>query len=99
MILVLGILSLVCCNLLGPVAWIMGKGDLAKIRAGEISQEAEGMTKIGMILGIVGTVLLILSLIGSCIYVVVVVLILGAAGASVKKVALDVIQAVAILMC
>ncbi len=34
LILVLGILSLVCCGLLGPVAWIMGNNALREIDAG-----------------------------------------------------------------
>jgi hypothetical protein len=100
MILVLGILSIVCCALLGPVAWIMGKGDLAKIKSGEIAQEAEQMTKIGMILGIVGTALLVLNLIGGCIYAVVVLIIgIGSAG-KVKTSALEeVFQALSCLFC
>jgi hypothetical protein len=85
MLLVLGILSIVCCNFLGPVAWILGRGDLAKIRAGEISQEAEQMTKIGMILGIVGSCLLVLCFIAGCIFAIVAVFVLGAAGTQMKK--------------
>ena len=96
MMLVLGILSIVCCQLLGPVAWIMGKGDLAKIKSGEIAQEAEQMTKIGMILGIVGTALLALNLVGVCIWGIIVAL-AGMAGA--KKAALDIFQAIGCLFC
>jgi hypothetical protein len=97
MLLVLGILSIVCCPILGPVAWIMGRSDLAKIRNGEIAQEAEQMTKIGMILGIVGTALLILNLIGSCIWGIFVAI--ASISASKTKVGLDVIDAVACLFC
>ena len=32
LILVLGIVSLVCCTLVGPLAWIWGKQDLEKIK-------------------------------------------------------------------
>ena len=63
LILVLGILSLVCCSPLGPVAWIMGSGDLKRIEAGEISREAKGLTQAGMICGIIGTGLLVLGII------------------------------------
>ncbi len=56
LILVLGILSLF---LLGPIlgipAWIMGSGDLKKIREGRIPISEKGQTKAGMILGIIGT--------------------------------------------
>ena len=55
-ILALGIISIV---FLGPItgipAWIMGHGDLKQIRAGSIAQSEHGMTMAGMILGIVGT--------------------------------------------
>lgn len=78
LILVLGILSIVICQLLGPVAWIMGKGDLQKIDAGQMDREGRGLTQAGMICGIVGTVLLILSLLW---IVFVVILGIGAAAA------------------
>ena len=61
--LVLGIVGIVCCQLCGPFAWWMGKQEIAAIRAGTIPASNEGMAKAGMILGIVGTVLLGLSLI------------------------------------
>lgn len=61
-ILVLGILGVVCCGLLAPVAWIMGSSELKAIRAGSASAAGEGLAKAGMILGIIGSVLLILSL-------------------------------------
>ena len=59
-ILTLGILSLLCCQLLGPVAWIMGQTDLKQIDAGIMDREGRSLTQIGMILGIVSTVLLVL---------------------------------------
>jgi len=50
LILVLGILSLVLCSFFtGIPAWIMGKGDLAKIKEGMMDPEGEGSTKAGMI--------------------------------------------------
>lgn len=62
-ILALGIMSLVCCQLLGPVAWIMGQTDLKQIDAGIIDPEGRSLTQIGMILGIVGTILIILPIV------------------------------------
>lgn len=62
LLLVLGILGLILCQLLGPVAWIMGKGDMAEIDAGRMDPEGRGLTQAGMILGIVTTILLILGL-------------------------------------
>jgi len=61
-ILVLGILGIVCCGLLAPVAWFMGSAELKSIRAGAAPAAGEGLAKAGMILGIIGSVLLILSL-------------------------------------
>ena len=62
LILVLGILSLVLCQLLGPVAWILGKGDMAEIDSGRMDPEGRGLTQAGMICGIIATVMLILGL-------------------------------------
>lgn len=61
--LVLGILGLLCCALLGPVAWYLGSQELKAIAAGESPATGEGVAKAGMILGIIGSVLLILGLI------------------------------------
>ena len=61
-ILVLGILGIVCCGLLAPVAWFMGSAELKSIRSGSSPAAGEGLAKAGMILGIIGSVLLILSL-------------------------------------
>lgn len=59
--LILGIVGLLCCNLLGPVAWIIGSQEKKAIARGESSKAGETMAQIGFILGIIGTVLLILS--------------------------------------
>lgn len=63
LILVMGILSIVCCGILGPIAWALGASDLKRINAGQISPEARGLTQAGMICGIIGTILLVLGLI------------------------------------
>lgn len=62
MILVLGILSLVCCSPLGIVAWVMGNTALREIDAAPAQYRNRQVVQIGRILGIIGTVLLILSL-------------------------------------
>lgn len=69
LILVLGILSLVLCALLGPVAWIMGKGDMAEIDAGRMDPEGRGLTQAGMICGIVGTIFCALGLLYAVIVI------------------------------
>jgi len=58
LILVLGILSLVCCGLFtGIPAWILGSGDLKKINAGLMDPAGKGLTNAGFITGIIGTCL------------------------------------------
>jgi hypothetical protein len=57
LILVLGILSILFCGFLGPVAWIMGSSDLKEIRAGRMDPEGEGTTNGGRICGMIGTVI------------------------------------------
>jgi predicted Zn finger-like uncharacterized protein len=83
LILVFGILSLVLgfliCALFFPgfgiPAWIMGNGDLRKMRAGQMDPEGESMTNIGRILGMVSTGLCVLGLICGLLYLVVFVVI------------------------
>jgi hypothetical protein len=62
-ILVLGILSIVICQILGPFAWKMGHEELKAITEGRRSPEGQGMAQAGKICGIVGTVLLGLAII------------------------------------
>jgi hypothetical protein len=61
-ILVLGILSLVVCGLLGPVAWVMGNNAIREMdsQPGVLFRNRGNVTA-GRICGIIGTVLLILS--------------------------------------
>ncbi len=63
MILVFGILSIACCNILGPVAWMMGRSEVRAIEAGQLPAANLGTAKAGMICGIVGTILLGLGLV------------------------------------
>src|SRR5438132_2773493 len=79
MVLTLGILSLVVCGFLGPVAWVMGNNDLAAMRAGRMDRSGEGLTQAGRILGIISSIMLILSCILVCLWFGVFG-ILGAAG-------------------
>lgn len=60
--LVLGILSIVVCQLLGPFAWQMGVKELQAIDAGRRPPENRSNANAGKILGIIGTVLLALGL-------------------------------------
>lgn len=61
-ILVLGIIGIVLCQFLGPVAWIMGNNELQAIDAGRRAPENRGTANAGRILGIISTVLLALGI-------------------------------------
>ena len=62
-ILVLGIIGIVLCQLLGPVAWVMGNNELQAIDAGRRAPENRGTANAGRILGIIATVLMALGII------------------------------------
>lgn len=70
LVLVLGILGIVFCQLCAPVAWLMGKKDLQQMDAGQMDPEGKGMTQAGMYMGMVGTVLIVLGLIGFVLFLV-----------------------------
>lgn len=64
-VLVLGILSLASLTiscfplglLLGLISWIMGQGDLRKMKRGVMDGYGEGMTRAGWICGLIGVIL------------------------------------------
>lgn len=60
--LVVGIVGIVCCQLAGPVAWYLGNAELRAIATGAAPAAGEGLAKAGKILGIVGTILLVMVL-------------------------------------
>ncbi len=60
MILILGILSLVVCGFLGPVAWIMGNNALA---SGNVDPSQAGSVNAGRICGMIASAFLVLGLI------------------------------------
>lgn len=75
MVMTFGIMSLtcsvlgLCCGLapivaiiLGPIAWVMGGNDLARMRQGEMDSAGQGMVQAGRVMGIIGLVVGILML-------------------------------------
>jgi len=60
LILVLGILSIVCLPILGPVAWILGNNAL---KGGMIDPSQLGQINAGRICGMIGSVFIVLGLI------------------------------------
>lgn len=59
-ILVLGILSLVACNILGPIAWSMGNEELRRIDRGEVDPSTRGNVTAGRICGMIASILIII---------------------------------------
>jgi hypothetical protein len=57
LILTLALVGWFTCILLGIAAWTMGSADLAKMRTGQMDPSGEGLTRAGMIIGIVETIL------------------------------------------
>jgi hypothetical protein len=56
--LVLSIIGLICCQVLGIVAWVMANNELEGIKAGRRNPANEGTASAARIIGIVCTVLL-----------------------------------------
>ncbi len=77
-VLVLGILSIVMCQICGPFAWSMGKKALAEIDAQPGRYSNRGLVQAGYICGIVGSVLLGLYVLGGLVYLIAIVAFVGA---------------------
>lgn len=63
MVLILGILGLVICSVLAPIAWVMGNRAVREIDASPQPMAGRGEANAGRILGIVGTVLLAIGIV------------------------------------
>ena len=68
LVLTLGILGVVflaictpVCWVLAPMAWIMGQNDLADMRSGAMDPTGMGTTQAGMIMGIIGSVISLIT--------------------------------------
>ncbi|WP_220793378.1 DUF4190 domain-containing protein [Nocardioides stalactiti] len=77
-VLILGILGMAVCQILAPVAWVMGSRVKKEIEASGGRYAGSSQVTVGWILGIVGTVLMILGLLFFILYLVVVVIAIGA---------------------
>ncbi len=74
LVLVLGILGLVVCQVLGPFAWVMGNRAVAEIDANPGVYDGRGEAQAGRILGIIATVILILSILVLAFFVVLIII-------------------------
>ncbi len=82
LILVLGILSIVICFICGIVAWVMGNADLKAMDAGTMDPSGRGMTQAGKIIGIVGTILGAIGVLGAIVWIIFVFVVIGGAAAA-----------------
>ncbi len=57
----LGILSLVCCSVLGPFAWLQANEALSLIDHGGYSPVERNLVAAGQVCGMIGTGLLVLE--------------------------------------
>ncbi|MEZ5091303.1 DUF4190 domain-containing protein [Nocardioides sp.] len=71
-VLVLGIVGLVVCGVAAPFAWVMGNRVVAEIDASPGAYGGRDQANIGRILGIVGSVLIILGILALILFVVLV---------------------------
>jgi hypothetical protein len=60
LILALGILAIILCSLLGPIAWALGNDELRRIRLGHTPPTDATAAAAGRVCGIVGTAILFL---------------------------------------
>ena len=75
--LVLGILGIVLCGVLAPFAWVIGSKTLNEIDASNGMVGGRGAAQAGYILGIVGTVLLVIYAIAAVFYVIFMISLVG----------------------
>ena len=74
---VLGLLGLLVCQILGIIAWVLGNSYIAKCR--QMGTEPEPLAVAGRILGIISTILMILSVVfGMIIWLIVIVVAIAA---------------------
>ena len=59
--LALGLFGLLVCQLVSPIAWYLGWQELRAIRRGQAPPTDKGYAKAGMILGIIGSFLLVIG--------------------------------------
>ncbi len=73
LVLVLGILSLVLCQVLGPVAWVMGNRVVREVDQSGGRLAGRGVANAGRICGIIATVLLVIGLLFGLIVLIVLI--------------------------
>ena len=60
-VLVLGVLSMLCCGALGPIAWVMGKRALDQIELSGGTIGGRSQVLVGYVIGIIGTLMMVVT--------------------------------------
>ncbi len=68
-VLVLGIIGILFCQILGPFAWVMGNKGIKEVDANPNQYDGRTELLVGKILGIVATVLLVLSIVALVFFI------------------------------
>ena len=95
LILVLGILGLVICQVLSPIAWYLGNQELTGIDTGRRDPAGRNTANAGRILGIIGTVLLIIGVIALIFFLVALVAFSDSVNVDVGEISENVLGALA----
>ncbi|HEX7136057.1 MAG TPA: hypothetical protein VF228_25985 [Iamia sp.] len=82
MVLVLGILGIVACQLVAPFAWVMGNRALEEIDRDPLRYSNRSNVNVGRILGMVGTILLGVTLVLVVLVIVLNVVLIGASSST-----------------
>jgi len=78
MVLILGILGMAVCQLIAPFAWVIGRRVKKEIDESGGQYAGSSQVQVGYILGIVGTCLMIVGVLFFVVYIVIVVIAIGA---------------------
>lgn len=76
-VLILGIVGVMFCQVCAPFAWVMGRRALNEIDASGGTVGGRSNVLVGYILGIIGSVLLILGVLAVIAYIVLIAVALG----------------------
>jgi hypothetical protein len=82
MVLVLGVLGIVACQLVAPFAWVMGNKALEEIDRDPLRYSNRSNVNLGRILGMVGTIILGVGLVLSVLYFIFIIVLIGGSSAS-----------------
>lgn len=78
-VLILGIVGMMFCQVCAPVAWVMGRRTLNEIDASGGTVGGRSNVMVGYVLGIIGSVMLILGVLAAIAYIVFMVVLINSA--------------------